>query len=92
MWLKTRGPSVTTICWIDRLIEVRNLHLAICQAVSYWAFAALVRVQQQGSPYGICGGRSDTNSVFSEYLVFSPLSIIPPVLILIFNSSTSVAK
>ena len=95
MWIIPIWTSWDTIFCISIVIQVRNVRFAICQAVSYWNFATLFLVQYNGNLYGNCGGRSDTEQgllrvlrVFSEYLGPSALSIIPPVLILIFHLST----
>jgi hypothetical protein len=52
----------------------------MAQAVSRWPLTAEAQVRARVNPCGICGGRSGTGQVFSEYFGFPCKYIIPPLL------------
>jgi hypothetical protein len=57
---------------------VRLVGRAMAQTVSRRPPNAEARVRARVSPFGICGGQSDTGTGFSPSSSISPVSIIPP--------------
>jgi hypothetical protein len=67
MWIITVRPSGHTICCISREIWVKNVHLAICKAVSYWSFAVLFGFSTGKVHMGFVVGEVALDKAFSEY-------------------------
>jgi hypothetical protein len=55
------------------------MYNAMDQEVSYQPETAETWVRSQASPCEICGGKCETDRFLSEYCVFTPVSIIPPM-------------
>jgi hypothetical protein len=56
------------------IVIINTINRSMSQAVSRWPLTS------EASPCGICGGESDTGTVYTPSSSVSPVSIIPPPL------------
>ena len=82
-WLVSITETESVYCAV-RAGSLNTVHIsghAIAATLSRCPLTAKAWVRFQVSPYETCGGHSDTGQAFLPVLQFSPVSIIPPLLV-----------